>query len=63
MFLVAERSGGEGQQRVGALLVAVGGLQHLHLHLELARNYELQVKAMKTAEDNASESTKLLQSS
>ena len=31
--------------------------------IELARNYELQVKAMKTAEDTASQSTKLLQSS
>ncbi len=31
--------------------------------IELARSYEVQVKAMKTAEDNASESTKLLQSS
>jgi flagellar basal-body rod protein FlgF len=31
--------------------------------IELARNYELQVKAMKTAEDTASSSTKLLQSS
>jgi len=31
--------------------------------VELARSYEVQVKAMKTAEDNASESSKLLQSS
>ena len=31
--------------------------------IELARNYEVQVKAMKTAEDMASSSTKLLQSS
>ena len=31
--------------------------------IELARNYEVQVKAMKTAEDTAAESTKLLQSS
>lgn len=31
--------------------------------IELARNYEVQVKAMKTAEDNATESSKLLQSS
>ena len=31
--------------------------------IELARNYEVQVKAMKTAEDTASSSTKLLQSS
>ena len=31
--------------------------------IELARSYELQVKAMKTAEETASESTKLLQSS
>src|SRR5580693_155705 len=30
--------------------------------IELARNYEVQVKAMKTAEDMASSSTKLLQS-
>ena len=31
--------------------------------IELARNYEVQVKAMKTAEDTAASSTKLLQSS
>ena len=31
--------------------------------IELARSYEVQVKAMKTAEDTAAESTKLLQSS
>ena len=31
--------------------------------IELARNYEVQVKAMKAAEDNSSESAKLLQSS
>ncbi len=31
--------------------------------IELARSYEVQVKAMKAAEDNASESAKLLQSS
>jgi flagellar basal-body rod protein FlgF len=31
--------------------------------IELARNYEVQVKAMKTAEDMAASSTKLLQSS
>lgn len=31
--------------------------------IELARNYEVQVKAMKTAEDTSAESTKLLQSS
>ncbi len=31
--------------------------------IELARNYDLQVKAMKTAEDNSTESSKLLQSS
>ena len=31
--------------------------------IELARNYELQVKAMKAAEDNAASSSKLLQSS
>jgi flagellar basal-body rod protein FlgF len=31
--------------------------------IELARNYEVQVKAMKTAEDTGAESTKLLQSS
>jgi flagellar basal-body rod protein FlgF len=31
--------------------------------IELARSYEVQVKAMKAAEDNASESTKLLQAS
>ncbi len=31
--------------------------------IELARNYEVQVKAMKTAEDNAASSSKLLQSS
>jgi len=31
--------------------------------IELARNYDLQVKAMKTAEDNSTQSTKLLQSS
>ena len=31
--------------------------------IELARSYEVQVKAMKTAEDNAAESAKLLQSS
>lgn len=31
--------------------------------IELARNYEVQVKAMKAAEDNASSSAKLLQSS
>ncbi|HEY1590127.1 MAG TPA: flagellar basal-body rod protein FlgF [Rhodanobacter sp.] len=31
--------------------------------IELARSYEVQVKAMKTAEDNAAESSKLLQSS
>ena len=31
--------------------------------IELARSYEVQVKAMKAAEDNASESSKLLQSS
>jgi len=31
--------------------------------IELARNYEVQVKAMKTAEDTAAASTKLLQSS
>jgi flagellar basal-body rod protein FlgF len=31
--------------------------------IELARNYEVQVKAMKTAEETAAESTKLLQSS
>jgi flagellar basal-body rod protein FlgF len=30
--------------------------------IELARNYELQVKAMRTAEDNAAASSKLLQS-
>jgi flagellar basal-body rod protein FlgF len=31
--------------------------------IELARNYEVQVKAMKTAEDTAASSTKLLQGS
>ena len=31
--------------------------------IELARNYEVQVKAMKAAEDNAAQSSKLLQSS
>lgn len=31
--------------------------------IELARNYEVQVKAMKTAEDTGAQSTKLLQSS
>jgi flagellar basal-body rod protein FlgF len=31
--------------------------------IELARSYEVQVKAMKTAEDTAASSTKLLQSS
>jgi flagellar basal-body rod protein FlgF len=31
--------------------------------IELARSYEVQVKAMKAAEDNAAESSKLLQSS
>jgi flagellar basal-body rod protein FlgF len=31
--------------------------------IELARNYELQVKAMRTAEDNAAASSKLLQGS
>jgi flagellar basal-body rod protein FlgF len=31
--------------------------------IELARSYEVQVKAMKTAEDTSAESTKLLQSS
>jgi flagellar basal body rod protein FlgF len=31
--------------------------------IELARNYELQVKAMKAAEDNSSSSSKLLQGS
>ena len=31
--------------------------------IELARNYEVQIKAMKTAEDTAASSTKLLQSS
>jgi flagellar basal-body rod protein FlgF len=31
--------------------------------IELARSYEVQVKAMKTAEDNSAESAKLLQSS
>ncbi len=31
--------------------------------IELARSYEVQVKAMKTAEDTASSGAKLLQSS
>ena len=31
--------------------------------IELARSYEVQVKAMKTAEDTAAASAKLLQSS